>query len=304
MARIEWLRRRAAIVEQREFEARVSQATSENRAAFLTSMTHNLRTPLATIKTSLSALLASPEGPVEQRVQLLTNARTETDRLERLVTKVLEARATLEDGTTRPFSQRERIGALFVLMLGGIDTTWSTLGASLFHLGTHPEHLATLVERPEPDGLTREEIQGRNTWLVWTGGNDRFWDSITVSSFGLFDLLKVASSHPDKSMEHLNRSTRWTYLGLVNEPCFDKPTGPDPQRYGLWLDKRRADCPPDPFENEQRYPGVRIGARGKNIPLGRVGDADEIASLVSYLARPEAAYMNGSVIPIDGGRLA
>jgi cytochrome P450 len=66
-----------------------------------------------------------------------------------LVSKVIEARATLEDGSTRPFSQRERIGALFVLMLGGIDTTWSTLGASLFHLGTHPEHLATLVEQPE-----------------------------------------------------------------------------------------------------------------------------------------------------------
>ena len=117
-------------------------------------------------------------------------------------------------------------------------------------------------------GLTREEIQGRNTWLVWTGGNDRFWDAITVSSFGLFDLLKIVSSHPDKSMEHLDRSKRWTYLGLVNEPCFDKPTGPDPQRYGLWLDKRRADCPPDPFENEQRYPGVRIGARGGNVPVG------------------------------------
>ena len=41
-----------------------------------------------------------------------------------------------------------------------------------------------------------------------------------------------------------------------------------------------------------------------HIPLGRVGDADEIASLVSFLARPEAAYMNGSVVPIDGGRLA
>ncbi len=42
----------------------------------------------------------------------------------------------------------------------------------------------------------------------------------------------------------------------------------------------------------------------RHIPLGRVGDADEIASLVSFLSRPEAAYMNGSVIPIDGGRLA
>ena len=68
---------------------------------------------------------------------------------ENLVTMVLNAEARLEDGTTRPFSERERIGALYVLMLGGIDTTWSSLGASLFHLGTHPADLATLVERPE-----------------------------------------------------------------------------------------------------------------------------------------------------------
>jgi cytochrome P450 len=66
-----------------------------------------------------------------------------------LVTMVLDAEARLEDGSTRPFTERERIGALFVLMLGGIDTTWSTLGASLYHLGTHPEDLALLVEQPE-----------------------------------------------------------------------------------------------------------------------------------------------------------
>jgi cytochrome P450 len=66
-----------------------------------------------------------------------------------LVTMVLSAEAQLEDGSTRPFSERERIGALFVLMLGGIDTTWSTLGASLYHLGTHPSDLATLVDQPE-----------------------------------------------------------------------------------------------------------------------------------------------------------
>src|SRR5262249_52042333 len=29
--------------------------------------------------------------------------------------------------------------------------------------------------------LSREEIQGRNTWIVWTGGNDRFWDTITIN---------------------------------------------------------------------------------------------------------------------------
>ena len=54
----------------------------------------------------------------------------------------------------------------------------------------------------------------------------------------------------------------------MNEPCFDKPTGPDPKRFGLWLDKRDPNCPPDPFEDERKYPGVRYGARGKNIPAG------------------------------------
>jgi hypothetical protein len=36
----------------------------------------------------------------------------------------------------------------------------------------------------------------------------------------------------------------------------------------LWLDRRNPDCPPDPFENAQKYPGVAVGARGKNIPAG------------------------------------
>ena len=47
-----------------------------------------------------------------------------------------------------------------------------------------------------------------------------------------------------------------------------KATAPDPKRYGLWLDHRDPSCSPDPFENEQKYPGVKIGARGKNVEAG------------------------------------
>src|SRR2546422_10855628 len=84
--------------------------------------------------------------------------------------------------------------------------------------------------------LTLDEPQGRNTWIVWTGGNDRFWDAIGTSSFGALDFLKTLSSHPSLKF---SRDTRWRYLGLVNEPCFEKATGPDPERFGLWLDKRK-----------------------------------------------------------------
>ena len=113
--------------------------------------------------------------------------------------------------------------------------------------------------------LTREEIQGRNMWIVWTGGNDRFWDTISVSSLGAFDLLKTASSHPKLGY---GRHNRFKFLGLVNEPCFTEATGPDPNRYGLWLDARDPKCPPDPFASEANYKGVAIGARGRTMPVG------------------------------------
>jgi hypothetical protein len=113
--------------------------------------------------------------------------------------------------------------------------------------------------------LTPDEVKGRDMWLVWTGGNDRFWEKMTVASVGNFDLLKTISSNSNLKF---SRDNRWIYLGLANEPCFDKATGPDPSRYGLWLDKRRPDCATDPFDNEKKYPGVQIGARGKNLPVG------------------------------------
>ena len=123
--------------------------------------------------------------------------------------------------------------------------------------------------------LAKAEIEGRNTWLVWTAGNDRLWDTLIYRSAGALDFLKILSSHPAllKIDPRFSRDKRWEYLGLLNDPCFEKPTGPDPDRWGLWLDHRRTDCKPDPFENEQKYPGVKIGSRGtkingKDFPVG------------------------------------
>ena len=113
--------------------------------------------------------------------------------------------------------------------------------------------------------LSADEVKGRNMWLVWTGGNDRLWDKLTNLTYGTFDLLKILSSYPGLKY---SRDNRFDYFGLVNERCFTKATGPDPQRFGLWLDARDPNCPADPFANAQKYPGVAIGARGKNLPVG------------------------------------
>ena len=44
--------------------------------------------------------------------------------------------------------------------------------------------------------LTPDEVKGRDTWIVWSGGNDRFWDRLSTVSFGNLDLLKIVSSYP------------------------------------------------------------------------------------------------------------
>src|SRR6266568_3976092 len=38
-----------------------------------------------------------------------------------------------------------------------------------------------------------------------------------------------------------------------------------------------------------------------SVPLGRTASADEVAGVVQFLAGPDAAYVTGAVIPVDGG---
>jgi 3-oxoacyl-[acyl-carrier protein] reductase len=39
-------------------------------------------------------------------------------------------------------------------------------------------------------------------------------------------------------------------------------------------------------------------------PLGRAGQLDEVANVVRFLMSEEASYVNGAVIPVDGGLTA
>jgi hypothetical protein len=125
-----------------------------------------------------------------------------------------------------------------------------------------------------PMALTPDEVRGRNTWIVWSAGNDRMWDLLGETSVGALDFLKVLSSHPAQRYSRQcdparladgSCQNRWEYFGLVNEPCFEKAAGPDPSRLGLWLDRRKAGCAPDPFENAVKYPGVQTGTRGQTL---------------------------------------
>src|ERR1035441_3411769 len=119
--------------------------------------------------------------------------------------------------------------------------------------------------------LTLDEIQGRNTWMVWSAGNDRLWDWLARESAGGFDPLKIVGSYESqKAAGATPGENRMARLGLINEPCFEQAKDGDARRYGLWLDQRQLACAPDPFENGEKYPGVPAGAREQTVLVGSV----------------------------------
>ena len=53
-------------------------------------------------------------------------------------------------------------------------------------------------------------------------------------------------------------------------------------------------------EDEDPPPG---GPAGDSVGVGRVILAVDIAAVIAFLARPEAAYVTGASWPVDGGML-
>jgi hypothetical protein len=74
--------------------------------------------------------------------------------------------------------------------------------------------------------LSASETRGRNTWLLWTAGDQVFWDRMAQRGYGIADLLKTIDSR--------RRNSRFKEMGLVNQPGMKRASTPDV--LGLWID--------------------------------------------------------------------
>jgi hypothetical protein len=99
--------------------------------------------------------------------------------------------------------------------------------------------------------LSPEEIMGRNTWNLWSAGNQHFWNGAAQDSYGLMDLLKMLDNRK------FPRSERFKTLGLVNEPGFRAAAKAD--QFGLWLDEQ---VEPEPAGIDETVYGKSSGVLG------------------------------------------
>jgi cytochrome c5 len=102
--------------------------------------------------------------------------------------------------------------------------------------------------------LASAEIMGRNTWNLWSGGNQHFWNRAAQDSYGLMDLLKMLDNRK------YPRGERFKILGVVNEPGFRAATKPD--EFGLWLDEQTA---PEPAGIDEKVYGKPSGVLGYRL---------------------------------------
>jgi hypothetical protein len=103
----------------------------------------------------------------------------------------------------------------------------------------------------KPLELTPDEVRGRNTWVLWCGGNEVFWDYLAGHSYGFMDLLKLCDFAPDDKFG----GKRWGPAGLVIEPGTKVPGTPD--EFGLYIRQ--------PQFTRSRQPDPKVYGRSSGI---------------------------------------
>ena len=112
---------RTAALHEMTQQARVAAETERTRSAFLSAVSHDLRTPLASIAGSAGALLEPGSSVAEEdRHELLLTIRDESGRMERMVRNLLEL-TRLEAGGVEPRREWFPVDELVASALGRVE---------------------------------------------------------------------------------------------------------------------------------------------------------------------------------------
>ena len=139
---------------------------------------------------------------------------------------------------------------------------------------------------------------------------DLWQDILTINLTGMFACAKAADPW-------INDGGRMVLLGSMAGHAASRVTGPAysaskggieafTKYLGRYFAPRgiTANCiAPGPIDTPMldAHPPERMKDVIAAVPMGRLGQADEVAALIAYLASPDAGYTSGAIINISGG---
>lgn len=190
------------------------------------------------------------------------------------------------DGVTRAFSEAER-------QLGGIDILVNNAG------GPKPGPLSALSDADWQSAFELNLLNTvRLTRLAVGGMSERGWGRV----------INIQSTSVKQPIDNLmlSNSIRMAVVG------FAKTLGNELAGRGITINTvapgyaatdRLEQLAKNTAERDRLTVEAVKDRWTSDVPLRRIGTPEEIAAAVVFLASERAAYINGVVLPVDGGRI-
>jgi NAD(P)-dependent dehydrogenase (short-subunit alcohol dehydrogenase family) len=184
-------------------------------------------------------------------------------------------------------SEPARSVAVVVAALGGLDVLVSNAGAT---------GRGSLLETTVEEWQQAFDLNARATWLLARAAYDALATArgavvVTTSISAQYPTPRAGAYSVSKaalSMLVRQLALEWGPAGVRVNAVAPGPIH-TPMTFGSFGD---AD---DPVARERRR------AREASTPLGRLGEAGDVAEVVLFLASGAAAHLTGVEIPVDGG---
>ncbi len=181
--------------------------------------------------------------------------------------------------------QREEVGAATdaaAAAFGRLDVVFNNAGIGAYG------------EVPDLDPDTWRRILSVDLDSVYYGCRAAVPHLRAAGGGAIINTASISGLHGDYGLAAYNAAKG----GVVN---LTRTLALDHARDGI---RTNAVCP-GPIETALTRPLLEIPSLveefERNIPMGRLGRADEVAGVVAFLASEDASYVNGACIVVDGG---